>query len=315
MSGTEVLVVGDANPDLVLRGDVVPRFGQEEQLLTDLSCVLGGSAAITAAGLSALGIAVSIGAVVADDLFGRFVASELAALGVDTAQLRTSREAPTGASIILSAEDRAILTLPGTIPTLTVEDVLAACTDAMPKWVHISSLFLQPQLASALPDVLPAMRIAGVQVSLDTNWDPTGKWDGVRNILPYVDVLFPNLPELRAISAAMGITGPDSHRATALAGMGPRVVVKAGAEGAWSVDSQGTRTDAPSIRVDVVDTTGAGDSFNAGYIAAALRGVTEESERLRWATTAGGLSIRAAGGTATQATRADLVHAGLLSLT
>jgi sugar/nucleoside kinase (ribokinase family) len=64
--------------------------------------------------------------------------------------------------------------------------------------------------------------------------------------------------------------------------------------------------DAPGLVLDVVDTTGAGDSFDAGYLAAFLTGVTDERERLRWAAVAGSLSVRGRGGTAAQATRAEL---------
>ena len=65
-----VLVVGDVNPDLILRGDVVPRFGQAEQLLTDAILTIGGSAAIAAHGLARLGRPVSLVAAVGDDAFG-----------------------------------------------------------------------------------------------------------------------------------------------------------------------------------------------------------------------------------------------------
>ena len=65
-----LLVVGDANPDLILRGDVVPRFGQAEQLLDDADLVLGGSAAITAHGLARLGRPVSLVAAIGADAFG-----------------------------------------------------------------------------------------------------------------------------------------------------------------------------------------------------------------------------------------------------
>ena len=68
---------------------------------------------------------------------------------------------------------------------------------------------------------------------------------------------------------------------------------------------------ASGLVVDVVDTTGAGDSFDAGYLAALVRGVATRSERLRWAAAAGSLSVRGGGGTAAQATEAEL--AGLFA--
>src|SRR6185369_2048150 len=97
----KLLIVGDANPDLVLRGDVVPRFGQAEQLLDAADLVLGGSAAITACGAARLGIPTRLIAAIGDDLYGRFVADTLAERGV-TADLMVV-DAGTGLSVVLSA--------------------------------------------------------------------------------------------------------------------------------------------------------------------------------------------------------------------
>ena len=83
-------------------------------------------------------------------------------------------------------------------------------------------------------------------------------------------------------------------------------MVKAGADGGWSVDPAGAFVHAPGLPVDVVDTTGAGDSFDAGYLAALAHGVADEAERLRWAAAAGSLSTLGSGGTGRQATLADL---------
>ena len=91
------------------------------------------------------------------------------------------------------------------------------------------------------------------------------------------------------------------------------MVVKDGAEGGWSVGASGPVVRAGGLEVDVVDTTGAGDSFDAGYLAALAHGVREETVRLRWATIAGSLSTRGAGGTDRQATPADLRRLGLLT--
>jgi ribokinase len=287
-----VLVVGDANVDLVLRGDVVPRFGQAEQLLDAADLVLGGSASIVACGLARLGVPTSLAAVVGDDEFGRFTLAALRAAGVLTDQVRVDRGTPTGISVILSGEDdRAILTMPGTIPTLRPTDVDAAGA----AWVHVASPFLMPEFTTSLAGLLEELRDAGVGTSLDTNWDPSGAWSGVAEALPHVDVLLPNRAELEAIS---GVVDPIAA--------GARVVAKDGAAGGWSLDASGTRTTAPGLAIEVVDTTGAGDSFDAGYLAAIAYGVQAEGERLRWATVAGSLSTRAAGGTGSQATLEEL---------
>lgn len=301
-----LLVAGDCNVDLVLRGDVVPRFGQAEQLLDSGELVVGGSASIAANGLARLGVPTTLAARVGDDAFGRFMVDTLHAAGVRTGSVAVDADVPTGISVILSApSDRAILTVPGTIPTLRADDVLAALDDAA--HVHVASYFLQPRLAGELPALFAELRSRGVSTSLDTNWDPAERWAGLAEVLPVVDYLLPNLEELRAIAVATGATAAgDESLARHLAALGPRVVVKAGAAGGWSVARGGELVAAPGLSVDVVDTTGAGDSFDAGYLAAVAYGVDDERERLRWATSAGSLSTRAAGGTAAQAIRAEL---------
>lgn len=296
MTAAPVLVVGDANPDLVLRGDVVPRFGQAEQLLSSAELVLGGSAGIAACGLARLGVPTALAAVVGDDLFGREVLTWLRTAGVwlDATTVRAGEV--TGVSVHLSTpDDRAILTLPGTIPHLDAAAVRSAVDLSAPAHIHVASPFLTPALTRELPELLHEWRNAGITTSLDTNWDPEGEWAGIADALPYVDVLLPNAAELEALGGA-----------DAIVALGPRVVVKDGAEGGWSLDGTGVRRSAPGIPVDVVDTTGAGDSFDAGYLAAMAHGVDDEEERLRWATVAGSLSTRSAGGTAAQPTLDEL---------
>jgi sugar/nucleoside kinase (ribokinase family) len=312
-----VLVAGDANLDLILRGDVVPRFGQAEQLAESGDLVLGGSASIAACGLARLGVPTSLVARVGADLFGRQTLDLLTAAGVDTGAVEVDPVVPTGLSVILSTPgDRAILTVPGTIPTLDADAVLAAVaglsTGAGPAAVghlHVASYFLQPGLAARLPALLAEVRRRGLTTSLDTNWDPAGRWSGLAQVLPQVDYLLPNLTELRAIGTALGAApdADDVEAAVHLARLGPRVVVKAGPEGGWSVARDGVVTRRAGLRVEVVDTTGAGDSFDAGYLAALAHGVRDEAERLRWATVAGSISTLGAGGTGRQATRAEVL--------
>lgn len=311
-----VLVAGDANVDLVLTGDVVPKFGQAEQLLDRGDLVLGGSASIAACGVARLGVPTTLVARVGADTFGAFTTAALVDAGVDVSTVAVDPAVPTGMSVILSTpDDRAILTVPGTIPTLTAAAVLAAL-DALPGdgtggHLHIASYFLQPTLAAELSGLLAAVRARGVTTSLDTNWDPQERWTGLAEVLPLLDLLLPNTSELRAIGASLGVGGGRTDRAvaTALAALGPRVVVKDGAAGGWSVSPDGTHVHAPGLPVDVVDTTGAGDSFDAGYLAALAHGVPDEADRLRWATVAGSLSTLGAGGTGRQARLTDLAAA------
>ncbi|WP_300265953.1 PfkB family carbohydrate kinase [Microbacterium sp.] len=301
-----VLVAGDANLDLVLRGDVVPRFGQAEQLLEGADLVLGSSAGICAAGLARLGVDTALVARVGADVFGEQTIRLLTAAGVDTSAVRVVDE-PTGVSVILSApEDRAILTLTGALAGVTAAEVLSV--SAGTRHVHFASYFLTPELAGDLPAVLTELRSRGVTTSLDTNWDPAERWEGVAACLPLVDLLLPNAAEAVALAAAVGAAADDTESAAlSLAARGPIVVVKDGAAGGLVV--QGERVlRAPGLALDVVDTTGAGDSFDAGFLAAWIEG-HDLAVALRWAAVTGSLSTRGAGGTGGQATRAELTEA------
>jgi ribokinase len=306
---SRVLVVGDANPDLILRGDVTPRFGQAEQLLDGADLVIGGSAAIVAHGIARLDRPVSLLAAIGDDPFGRQLRDQLRPAGVDTRLLLVRKDIPTGITVVLSrTDDRAILTLPGTIPTLSADDVRAAVDALRPTGlahVHVASLFLQPALAHGLAELLAWLRHTGLTTSLDTNDDPARRWQGVDDLLPHLDLLLPNSAEASALARE-----PDpATAAAALAARGPLVVVKDGARGGFAVGPSGHTVSAVPRHRPVVDTTGAGDTFDAAFVDAWLDG-SDVDTCLRRAVLAGACSVSAAGGTAAQPRRDDLEAEG-----
>ena len=293
------MVLGDSNPDLILRGDIEPRFGQVEKLVEEARLEIGGSAAIVAAGAARLGVSVALVAAGGEDALGRAQIEALRHRGVEVGALRTLPGVATGVSVILSrGEDRAILTSPGAIPALEAAMVDAELLRSA-RHVHVSSLFLLTGLRPGLPGLLAAARAAGATVSLDTNWDPAGDWVAARReldlVLPEVDVFFPNLAEARALS---GEDEPEAA-AAALARRVDLAVVTLGAEGALAHGSDGTVARAAAPAVAAVDTTGAGDSFAAGFLAARLRGEDLEG-CLALGCACGALSTTAAGGTAAQ---------------
>jgi sugar/nucleoside kinase (ribokinase family) len=298
----DLLVLGDANPDLILTGDVEPAFGQVERLVEDARLTVGGSGAIVACGAARLVSRVALCGVVGDDPFGRFLRDELVARGVDVAGLIVDRRRPTGVTVVLArVDDRAILTHAGTIGDLHVERIDPALLEAA-RHVHVSSFFLQRRLAGELGALFDRIRARGATTSLDPNWDPTERWDaGLRDALPSIDVFLPNANE------AMRIAGADrlEDAVTTLASQTALVVVKDGADGAVAATSDRI-VRAPSAPVEVVDTTGSGDSFDAGFLASWLAGDPLERS-LAIANACGALSARALGGVDAQPTMDEVL--------
>jgi ribokinase len=313
----DVLVIGDLNPDLLVTGkDLVPRFGQEERLAS-MSMTLGGSAAICAAGLARLGLDVALAATIGDDDVGRVALGALAKRGVDTAPVRTVAGARTGLTIhfVRDDGDRAMLTELGTIPELTVEDGVRALALG-PRHVHVGSLYLLPALVRDGGALVEAAHRAGATVSIDTNYDPAGAF-ARPDWLTRADLLLPNEVEARGLAGqrssgssptAGAAPSPASVEdveaaAAALAADGALVVVKRGAAGALAVRGD-ERCEVAAPAVEAVDAIGAGDSFDAGMIAALLRGAPLR-DALQLACACGALSTRAAGGVDGQPTLAE----------
>lgn len=300
----DLLVLGDANPDVVVGPlDDPLAFGQREQLVSDGALTLGGSAAIMACGAARLGLRVALAGRVGDDEAGHFVRDALTARGVDTAALRMDPALPTPLTVVVTrggrGGDRAVLTSPGTLAATSGQDIPRGMLTSV-RHVHAASYFLMPRLAAALPELLLTARCHGATTSLDTNDDPAGRWDpdGLPAVYAATDFLLPNAAE------AMALAGPDGDEpgraAALLAARGPVTVVKNGADGALAHDGRALLHTRGPVVVPR-DTVGAGDSFDAGFVAATLAGLPLP-EALRLAAVCGALSTRAPGGTPAQPT-------------
>ncbi len=299
----DVLVVGELNADLILRGEVTPAFGQVEQIVDDATLTIGSSSAIFACGAARLGLRVAFIGKAGDDEFGRFMRRELDRRGIDTSGVVIDSALPTGLSVILSRQaDRAILTHLGSIAALRFDEIdLSLLSRA--RHLHLGSYYLLEVLRPDMPRLFGEAQAHGLTVSLDTNYDPTGQWTGgLPEVLPHVDVFLPNETELLAITRENSIEAGLERLAEI-----PVVAVKLGARGAMA--RRGSQiVYAEAIPVNVVDTTGAGDSFDAGFIYAYLAG-QDLPQALRFACACGALSTRAAGGTTAQATVAEALAA------
>ena len=297
----DLLVIGDVNPDVVVHGaPAALAYGQAEQLAEAGALSVGGSAGIMACAAARLGLRTALAGVVGDDPGGRFMIAELTRRGVDVGAVAIREDLATGLTVALArGDDRAIVTYPGCIAALEAGMIDPALVGAA-RHVHTSSFFLQPRLAPGLRGLFEAARSAGATTSLDLNWDPAEKWDGgLADVLPAVDVLFVNAAEAAAVSGA----ADPAVAATVLAARGPLPVVKLGAGGALAHDGcRLVHVSAPAVTV--VDTVGAGDTCDAGFICARLQG-WDVSRCLALGVACGSLSARRPGGVAGQPTLAE----------
>jgi sugar/nucleoside kinase (ribokinase family) len=282
----DLLVLGDCNPDLlVVVGDDAPRFGQGETIVDAGRLQVGGSAAIAACAASRLGLSTAMVGAVGGDLMGRFMLDELAARGVDASACPVLDGVDTGITVALvRGGDRAILTAPGAIARMTAEMVPEPLLLSA-RHVHTASYHLVDGLRPGLPGLLERARAAGATVSVDPQGEVGGASGAeLRGLAPLVDVLFVNEAEHRQL-------GPVDV---------PLVVVKRGAAGAVAHTADG-EVAATAPAVEVVDATGAGDCFDAGFLAGRAAGLDLHAA-LALACACGALSTRALGGVAAQPT-------------
>jgi sugar/nucleoside kinase (ribokinase family) len=296
----DILTIGEINVDLILGQDARPIFGQVEKIVDDATLTVGGSGTIFAMGAAQLGLRVAYCGVVGEDTFGRFMLDRLHQRRIDTSGVIIDPNLKTGLSVILNVPgDRAILTHLGAIDALRAEQVNPALL-AQSRHIHITSFFLQHNLRPGLAALLTKVRANGITVSIDTNWDPTEQWnDGLPAILKQTDIFLPNEQE------ALAITGANNadEALDILAAIVPVVAIKLGPNGA--ICRQGMqRAHDPGFPLQVVDTTGAGDSFNGGFLYGLLQD-WELSRALTLGCACGALSTQAAGGTTAQPTLAQ----------
>ncbi len=293
-----MIVAGDSNADLLLSG-VPPLEIGKEKLIEDASLVLGGSSSITAFNLSRLGAKVGFVGVIGADACGHFVRERLAWAGVDLGGLREVQSPKSGLTIWASrgtwgpSSKRAGLTYSGTIGVLQARHVASAYLTKA-KHLHVGAYFFLSGLHAGAPALFRRARKLGLTTSLDCNWDPEERWESnIRATLAHTDIFFPNDAE------ALRLTGKRTVRAAAeeLIKLARVVAIKRGAEGVYLQSTLGSM-EIPARKVQaVVDTTGAGDSFNAGFLEAYVRGEDLEICALA-GVAAGARAVTKVGGTA-----------------
>ncbi len=292
VSFSGVLCTGNVVLDILVRPVDEVRWGATAWV-DSIEERLGGNGANTSLTVARFGVPVRLVSVVGDDAPGGQLLETLSSAGVDTDFVQR-QPAPTPVTIALvnTAGDRAFLHRPG-----VVKAAFGAPIDFTPTLLegisryHLANVFALAAFRVHAAETLRRARAAGLTTSLDTGWDSRGRWiEDLEPCLPYVDLLFVNQEEARKLTGFHEL----SEAAHALLGGGAgEVVIKLGSQGCALCSPDGEFR-VPAFDVEVVDTTGAGDCFAGGFLAALARGHTRH-DAARYANAAGALAVRQLG--------------------
>lgn len=297
-----VLVVGDTNVDLEIR--LPSDVHRKTHANPDPQLFGGGSAANTAAALARLDVACRFAGAVGDDSFGRFAVESLSEAGVDTGGVVVAPEEPTVAvlAIVPPDGDRLIYVWPpsgGAHGALEPSHVVGAVTGST--WLHVSGICLRVEPArDAVLAAMERARTERIPVSFDLNlrlenwgWE-AGFREVVETAVEHADVVLGAASD--EIGALAGIDDPV-EAARSVAGADRLVIARLGAAGAVACTEDEVAAVSGFV-VDVVDTVGAGDAFDAGFIAARLEGMNVTGA-LRWGNAVAGLTVAQPGARST----------------
>lgn len=274
----EICVIGNLNVDLLIRGMTsLPEWGREV-VGTSHHAFPSGQAGYLALGLAALEVPVSVVGVVGDDEAGTGIVRALADAHVDATGISKLKGEQTGLTVALVRPDgeRAFVSNIGCSGSFSPELVQrSAHVIARAGLVAVVGLFMIPNLPiTRVRELFAQCRRRGQQTMLDTGWDPKD-WgsqtlDDVKALLSEVDLFLPNLDEAQAIT---GEHDPDAALRALSSLCAGSVVIKCGSEGSIARHDDAILRH-PAYAVTVIDAVGAGDSFDAGLLAALADGGT-----------------------------------------
>ena len=295
------LVIGDLNVDVIVSGaPQLPVLGHEIPC-DDVQTVMGGAASIFACRLAQLGGEVDILGKIGADVNGNIALKNLTSSGVGTGKVKVLDGFKTGVTISLTyPENRALVTYMKGFDSLTGDDVDPKIF-AEYNHLHISSIYILRNFLSSVSAVLSEAKQRGLTTSLDTNADPLNRYAYVDDVLGHVDIFFPNNKEAKAISK----TGSVHAVLEKLSAKVPTVVIKRGGKGAIG-RHDGRTVKVKPYNISPVDTTGAGDCFDAGFVFSFLHKNRSFKESVEFANALGALSCLYVGGAEKRIREADV---------
>jgi sugar/nucleoside kinase (ribokinase family) len=299
---TKALFVGEINVDVMMGGMETPPIVDREVPCKTYEVVMGGSTMISACTYAGLGGETHFAGMAGNDEYGQFMLRGMRDFGFNTDLVEYSKDVRTGVTVnMISGNTRTQATYPGTIEEYGGAGLTEAALRGL-QHIHFAGVYLETKLQPRIEVVLATARRLGLTSSLDPQWDSSERWEYMDRWLPLVSYLFVNSDE--AISMTKAASPEEALRA--LAGRTPCPLVKLGRDGAL-VLAEGKVVQVKGKVVEPVDTTGAGDTFDAGFLYATLDRKMPLLDAVRFANAAAARSCLFVGGVNAHSTYQDVI--------
>lgn len=299
----KVLFIGEINVDIIMGGLESFPVRDREVSCSSFELTIGSSTAICSCAYASLGGEASFLGLAGQDEYGDFMVSGMKDFGIDTSLIMRTRKVKTGVTVNLIQEgSRTQVTYPGTIAEFGRDYIDLSLIDGYDH-IHLAGLYLQENFLPGVEEVLEYAVRKGIGTSLDPQWDESERWRYMDKWMPLLDYLFVNEDEAISISGA----GEPETACRKLSGRTSCPVVKVGPEGAilWK---DGEVKKVPGMKAEVIDTTGAGDSFDAGFLYAMLEMGKTPEDAAHFANAAGARSCGFAGGVNARSTEGQVLE-------
>ncbi|HZT32316.1 MAG TPA: carbohydrate kinase family protein [Bryobacteraceae bacterium] len=298
---SRALFIGDLNVDVMMGGMESLPVVDREVACQSYDVVMGASTVLCACAYASLGGEAAFAGLAGRDDYGDFMLRGLADFGIDTSLVRRTDKVRTGVTVnLIYRSTRTQVTYPGTIAEFSGEGLEEAVLAGF-RHIHFGGVYLQHNFRHRIAGLLEAAGRLGISSSLDPQWDASERWEYMDQWLPRLTWLFLNDDEARSLTGAR----TSEEAVLALAGRTRCPLVKTGERGAL-VCGHGTVQRVPARRVEVVDTTGAGDSFDAGFLYATLVRGMPAAEAAAFANAVAGRSCTFVGGVNARSSFSDI---------
>jgi sugar/nucleoside kinase (ribokinase family) len=300
----DVLAIGNIVGDFVAAPvKRMPCWGELTSIEQPITLNVGGNAGIFTTWASQLGLNTSLMGKIGDDDIGKLLISKLRTSAVDVSHVKVSQDKPTSVTLVIANDvgERSFFHYPGANAEFGIKDI-----DVKPfseaKALLLCSYFIMPGLeGGGAKKILKTARKKGLLTVFDVAWDPHGKW-ALNDTLKYVDVFIPNEEEILKITKKNVMT----EAANEILKAGVKIVaIKMGSKGCYIKNNKGEKFRINAHNVESLDSTGAGDTFNAAFVYGLLSDWNLE-KTARFANAAGALSVTQLGGTTASPTKENI---------